>query len=64
MAGQIQKEKTSTQTEGKVEETKATDTTERDAHLKDIDDILNDIDGILEENAEEFVAAYVQKGGE
>lgn len=28
------------------------------------DDLLDEIDGVLEENAEAFVAAYVQKGGE
>ena len=26
--------------------------------------LLDEIDGVLEENAEEFVRAYVQKGGE
>jgi ubiquitin-like protein Pup len=30
----------------------------------DTDDILDEIDGLLEENAEEFVRSYVQKGGE
>jgi ubiquitin-like protein Pup len=30
----------------------------------DLDDLLDEIDEVLEENAEEFVAAYVQKGGE
>lgn len=30
----------------------------------DIDDILSEIDGVLEENAEEFVRGYVQKGGQ
>ena len=29
-----------------------------------IDDILVEIDTVLEENAEEFVKNYVQKGGE
>lgn len=29
-----------------------------------IDDILDEIDDVLEENAEEFVRSYVQKGGE
>jgi|APCry1669190646_1035306.scaffolds.fasta_scaffold21464_2 ubiquitin-like protein Pup len=29
-----------------------------------LDDILNDIDSVLEANAEEFVRGYVQKGGE
>jgi ubiquitin-like protein Pup len=28
------------------------------------DDLLDEIDDVLEENAEEFVRAYVQKGGE
>jgi prokaryotic ubiquitin-like protein Pup len=35
------------------------------AELKDdLDELLEEIDGLLEENAEEFVRAYVQKGGE
>jgi ubiquitin-like protein Pup len=29
-----------------------------------IDDLLDEIDAVLEENAEEFVKNYVQKGGE
>ncbi|MCI0637378.1 MAG: ubiquitin-like protein Pup [Actinobacteria bacterium] len=29
-----------------------------------MDDILDEIDSVLEENAEEFVKSYVQKGGE
>jgi ubiquitin-like protein Pup len=28
------------------------------------DDLLDEIDGVLEENAEEFVRSYVQKGGQ
>ena len=31
---------------------------------KEMDDILDEIDSVLEENAEEFVKSYVQKGGE
>jgi ubiquitin-like protein Pup len=30
----------------------------------ELDDLLDEIDGVLEENAEEFVKSYVQKGGE
>ena len=30
----------------------------------DIDDLLDEIDGVLETNAEDFVRSYVQKGGE
>jgi ubiquitin-like protein Pup len=31
---------------------------------EDVDDLLDEIDSVLEENAEEFVRGYVQKGGE
>ena len=31
---------------------------------EDIDKLLDEIDEILEENAEEFVKSYVQRGGE
>jgi ubiquitin-like protein Pup len=38
---------------------------ERGEKLKeDIDDLLDEIDSVLEDNAEEFVRNYVQKGGE
>ncbi len=30
----------------------------------DLDDLLDEIDEVLEDNAEEFVRNYVQKGGE
>jgi ubiquitin-like protein Pup len=30
----------------------------------DIDDLLDEIDDVLEENAEEFVRSYIQKGGQ
>lgn len=39
----------------------------RERHEKlgdDVDALLDEIDGVLEENAEEFVRGYVQKGGE
>lgn len=32
--------------------------------LADIDALLDEIDDVLETNAEEFVAAFVQKGGQ
>ena len=34
------------------------------AAVNKIDDLLDEIDSVLEENAEEFVKNYVQKGGE
>jgi ubiquitin-like protein Pup len=37
----------------------------KDEELADeTDDLLDEIDAVLEENAEEFVAAYIQKGGQ
>jgi ubiquitin-like protein Pup len=30
----------------------------------EMDEILDEIDQVLEENAEEFIKSYVQKGGE
>lgn len=38
-----------------------TDTQARDA---EVDALLDEIDDVLETNAEEFVAAFVQKGGQ
>jgi ubiquitin-like protein Pup len=41
------------------------DVAERHGKLSDdVDAILDEIDDVLEENAEEFVRGYVQKGGE
>lgn len=36
----------------------------RDALTNDTDNLLDEIDEVLENNAEEFVNAYVQKGGQ
>ncbi len=30
----------------------------------DVDSVLDEIDGVLESNAEEFVRSFVQKGGQ
>ena len=40
------------------------DTSKGDQLKSDLDDLLDEIDEVLEENAEEFVRNYVQKGGE
>ena len=48
-----------------AEETVAQAVTERGERLKEeLDDLLDEIDRVLESNAEEFVKSYVQKGGE
>jgi ubiquitin-like protein Pup len=50
-----------------VEETAeaSSDVAERHEKLsEDVDAILDEIDDVLESNAEDFVRAFVQKGGE
>jgi prokaryotic ubiquitin-like protein Pup len=48
-----------------VETEDGTDVQERHEKLsEDVDAILDEIDEVLEENAEEFVRGYVQKGGQ
>jgi ubiquitin-like protein Pup len=68
MAEQEQKRKgsgtRSTETETDVEEA-APASSERGEKIKaDLDDLLDEIDEVLEDNAEEFVRNYVQKGGQ
>ena len=68
---------TSKDTGGQRQTTRRADETEqaaagstdevRERHEKltdDVDAILDEIDEVLEENAEEFVRSYVQKGGQ
>ncbi len=51
-----------------VEETEAVDTSEVQERVgkltDDVDALLDEIDDVLETNAEEFVKGFVQKGGE
>jgi ubiquitin-like protein Pup len=68
MAEQEQKRKgsgtRSTETETEVEEA-APASSERGEKIKaELDDLLDEIDEVLEDNAEEFVRNYVQKGGQ
>jgi ubiquitin-like protein Pup len=46
------------------EQVEATKETTAEAQTDDVDDLLDEIDEVLEANAEEFVRSYVQKGGE
>ena len=48
-----------------VESSAETDAAERHEKLtEDVDAILDEIDEVLESNAEDFVRAFVQKGGQ
>ncbi len=47
------------------EEAAQAETTKSEASSTDeVDDLLDEIDSVLEENSEEFVRAFVQKGGQ
>ena len=53
------------ETTAEAQDAAAADVKERHEKLSDdVDDILDEIDGVLESNAEDFVRSYVQKGGE
>ena len=48
----------------KAPEEVSVDATKGEQLKADLDDLLDEIDEVLEENAEEFVRNYVQKGGQ
>ncbi len=65
MAERINKQKTTTDRNDDVVDEAAPATSESGEKLKaDLDDLLDEIDDVLETNAEDFVKSYVQKGGE
>lgn len=61
MAAQVQKSKSTQKTEAAPQEDVKVPA---QPDLSDLDALLDEIDAVLEENAEEFVKNYVQKGGE
>jgi ubiquitin-like protein Pup len=68
MAEQEQKKKSTGSdrtAEAEAEVVEAPATSERGDKIKaELDDLLDEIDEVLEDNAEEFVRNYVQKGGQ
>lgn len=50
--------------EEEVEQDGAAGQERREKIGEDVDTMLDEIDDVLEENAEDFVRAYVQKGGQ
>jgi prokaryotic ubiquitin-like protein Pup len=53
-----------TSTENANSTTGSAATKQGDKIKAELDDLLDEIDEVLESNAEEFVKSYVQKGGE
>ncbi len=59
-----ERERAKRQEDKDVDEAQAAPTSRGEEVADKIDDLLDEIDSVLEENAEEFVKNYVQKGGE
>lgn len=53
-----------TRTEVIDQDTRTRSKREAEALAEEMDSILDEIDEVLEQNAEEFVNSYVQKGGQ
>ncbi|QLQ10628.1 MAG: ubiquitin-like protein Pup [Nocardioidaceae bacterium] len=65
MAQEQKQPKKSGSAEEQVEATDQSEVAERKEQLdEDIDAILDEIDEVLESNAEDFVKSFIQKGGE
>ncbi|MBS43539.1 MAG: ubiquitin-like protein Pup [Nocardioides sp.] len=65
MAQEHKQPRRSGETEEQVEAAPETDVAERKEALdNETDDILDEIDEVLESNAEDFVKSFIQKGGE
>jgi prokaryotic ubiquitin-like protein Pup len=65
MAQEQKQPKKATENEESVEVARSDDVAERKEQLdEDIDAILDEIDDVLESNAEDFVKSFIQKGGE
>ena len=65
MAQEQKQPRKSSQEETATEEVVETDVAERKEMIdEDVDAILDEIDEVLESNAEDFVKSFIQKGGE
>ena len=65
MAQELKQPRKSSETEETTEVAPESDVAERKEALDDdVDAILDEIDDVLETNAEDFVKSFIQKGGE
>ena len=65
MAQEQKQPRRSTESEEVTEQATESDVAERKEALDDdVDAILDEIDEVLESNAEDFVKSFIQKGGE
>jgi len=60
---ELKKKATPAKRDTEVDDTPA-NTAQGDKIKAELDDLLDEIDEVLETNAEDFVKSYIQKGGE
>lgn len=61
---ELKKKPSSQRSQDEVVETEPASSEKSEKLKAELDDLLDEIDEVLEDNAEEFVRNYVQKGGE
>jgi ubiquitin-like protein Pup len=64
VAGQDRQRQTTRRQDGEEVEEELPTTPASQTSGEDVDDLLDEIDSVLEENSEEFVRGFVQKGGQ
>jgi ubiquitin-like protein Pup len=65
MSEQIRKTQSTARSEGAVDSRSGGNLEKKGKRIgEELDRLLDELDGVLEENAEEFVASYVQQGGQ
>jgi prokaryotic ubiquitin-like protein Pup len=64
MAGEQQRSRRSSRDEAPQDEATSASQGRAESLDDDVDAILDEIDDVLEQNAEEFVRGFVQKGGQ
>ncbi len=64
MAERVQKQKSNSERASEVVVSSEASTQQGEKLKAELDDLLDEIDDVLESNAEDFVKSYIQKGGE
>jgi ubiquitin-like protein Pup len=64
MAERVQKQKSNSERPSEEVVSSEASTQQGEKLKAELDDLLDEIDDVLESNAEDFVKSYIQKGGE
>ena len=64
MAERVQKQKSNSERASEEVVSSEASTQQGEKLRAELDDLLDEIDDVLESNAEDFVKSYIQKGGE